>query len=53
MEKGVQIISENVTIEKTEDYYLLRGEMTVRCAAVESGIIAEEAAEEIDDGEGL
>ncbi len=53
VEKGVQIISENVTIEKTEDYYLLRGEMTVRYAAVESGIIAMEAAEEINDGEGL
>ncbi len=53
VEKGVQIISENVTIEKTEDFYLLRGEMTVRYAAVESGEIAKEAAEEIDDGEGL
>ncbi|MCD7862292.1 MAG: sporulation protein YqfD [Lachnospiraceae bacterium] len=53
VEKGVQIISENVTIEKTEDFYLLRGGMTVRYAAVETGEIAEEAAEEIDDGEGL
>ncbi len=52
VEKGVQIISENVTIEKTEEFYLLRGEMTVRYAAVESEIM-EEAAEEPDDGEGL
>ncbi|MCD7751309.1 MAG: sporulation protein YqfD [Lachnospiraceae bacterium] len=52
VEKGVQIISENVTIEKTEDSYLLCGELTVRYAAVESEIM-EEAAEEIDDGEGL
>ncbi|MCD7738831.1 MAG: sporulation protein YqfD [Lachnospiraceae bacterium] len=52
-EKGVQIISENVTMEENENFFLLRGEMTVRYAAVESKIITEEVSKEIDDTEGL
>ncbi|MCD7806792.1 MAG: hypothetical protein LUH19_05550, partial [Lachnospiraceae bacterium] len=52
-EKGVQIISENVTMDENENYFLLRGEMTVRYAAVESAIITEEVSKGADDGEGL
>ncbi|MCD8130678.1 MAG: sporulation protein YqfD [Lachnospiraceae bacterium] len=52
-EKGVQITSENVTMEENENFFLLRGEMTVRYATVESRTITEEVTKEIDDTEGL